>query len=1172
MTASAAGKVDRMRQLAANVDTKDVAVRPDRIASPAGLGQNGTGASAGPVPNAIRSHIIEWVAEQTVPRLAPMALVSVFSATTSCPDRCGPPPTHYLINLEDASANIPTVTPVISRALDRYAPFAQIAQGSGRLWSIDGSLTQLFAPGTSAIAVPLNVGASVRAALTLLRSPDATPFSLYDLVTLETLVAQTPDVGLEANPTMAIGAHAWQPALLSPPAHVHPLRDLMMDLMDGETPYDVARRLARAAQKLFDATSCVVYLVDPAQPPRGNRASPTFARFAPERTATGSDLDLHLRLHLAASVGSGVLLTPPWLAPAETAAAGTLFASTADGTVLMAHVDEDAPWLEQTINDELLIALPLRADGELVAILGMRGPGELPETLSIMAENFALIGANALLVSRRREADQSSILTLRSELARNRLAHDATVAMFGATDIASGLLAHANLLVPGIADGYLVYQNSPPLTGATAERTSGTGSGRIFSLWRAHEDMSAQTRFESWADQRLTRVLSNDRSAEELPLFLSDVHVGSNLEMPGSNMARPPAGLRSLAAVPLIRNGKTFGALVLVTTEHVRRFGQRDFALIASLAGPVARLLSAGEFLPEEPDRPGPNRPSGSTTPTDSVLLAGLAPRFIGATEIDEIIRLSAGALASHFGGWCVIELLDDDAQRTRTAGAHADPVHDWPRELWGRLSKHREASRGPAEVLRNGRSDLSVTIDWVIPMTGQEQDEPAISPALIPASSISAPMTSGTARVIGAISCFRNRPSTPFTLDDLATLELVADITGDAITTAQQRESEREVGAQQQWLGEQRTRLMAQLADAVMVMDRSQRIIFANFQARQLHGGVELPATVDDYLMTFQPREIGGLLFTARTFPLTVALTTETKQRSVWRFRTTGDHEVTVVAAVNPLRAEDGSINGTVLSLHDVSEHYEQESARQRRLIEISDELQSPIASIKGWSQYLAQRTQSPGETTLDSRAVDAIAKQTRLLQQVVERLVKASRHTLPADNAAGSRRMDIHEFLGHLIHTFQSLSPSRTITLSAPVNRPILGQWDSDAIGQIFGTLLANAMSSGPDGSPIEVTTEQRPGRVAVSVTDHGPGIRPDQQQAIFDNQAGAEGGPVAEALASSGSDPKDTTSATAEPVLALRAAARLVTRLNGQISLRSTVGIGSTFTVQLPLDQQA
>ena len=936
-----------------------------------------------PAPDDHWPRTIDRAARLIVPRLTSLGLVSVFPRESANSPAVRRRPSHFLIRVAERGDQPASISPLVSRPLDLYDPFARVDAGSGQLWRIDGSLVEVIEPGTSAIGVPIPAGETAMAALTLLRRPGQAVFSLDDLVTLESLVGEV--LGREDDMAGPAGQR-WQPAVLTPSVHVHALRDLMQDLLAADTPYDVARRLAQAAQGFFGAQSCVVYFVDSSPPPEYDTST------------TGDTSQRNPHLQLAASVGSGVLLTPPWLEPIGAASAGALFASSPDGTVLMTHLDSEMPWVERELTDDFLIALPLRHEGELVAVLGMRRPDSLSTMQTITAENFALIGAIGLRVSQRRNADQSRILSLRSDLARSRLAHDATVAMFGAADLTGGLAAHAGVLVPGLADGYLVYLDA---TSAGLEQGDGpgdSGPGRVFAHWRQHRDEAAIGSLQRLVDERIGRLLSAGERPDRQPLLLSDVDpVDEPAETTRSTDPSPT--IRSLAAVPLVRDDQVAGLLVLVTTGHGRRYGRRDLGLIASLAEPVNRFLAARPqpaTLPHQA-RAMAARPAAQPVEPDGIdLIAGIATRLIGTHEIEEVCQLVARSLATGLAGWCAIELRGGSGEPNRTTGAHADPDQEWPARLWRRLIQNRDAPRGPVKVLRSGQSDLSGSLTWMLPSSDQEQG--GISPGIppIPSSSISAAIVDGD-EVIGVIGCFRSGPARTFTLVDLATVESVAAITGDAIASARQRTTERAAGDRDHSLAEQRTRLLSQLADAVIVIDQERRIVFANDSARQLHGGEDLPDSVGDYVCRYRPVRFDGAAHSGETFPLAVALATGTRQHGAWRFGLDDGTMVAVVGRAAPLLASDGIVNGAVLSLHDVTEAEDEQSLRHRLMLEIAEELRPPIGSIKGWIQYLGQRLRHEGEASLDVRssdAIDAIGRQTRILQQLVDRLVAVSRN----------------------------------------------------------------------------------------------------------------------------------------------------------------------------------
>jgi signal transduction histidine kinase len=105
-----------------------------------------------------------------------------------------------------------------------------------------------------------------------------------------------------------------------------------------------------------------------------------------------------------------------------------------------------------------------------------------------------------------------------------------------------------------------------------------------------------------------------------------------------------------------------------------------------------------------------------------------------------------------------------------------------------------------------------------------------------------------------------------------------------------------------------------------------------------------------------------------------------------------------------------------------------------------------------------------------------------------------------------------------------------------------------DPRRLRQILLNLLSNATKFGA-GRPVRVWCERRGRRIAVHVRDHGPGIAPDDQTRVFE-----------EFVQLAGTAPGGTG-------LGLPISRRLAELLGGTLTVESTVGAGSTFTVLLP-----
>ena len=114
---------------------------------------------------------------------------------------------------------------------------------------------------------------------------------------------------------------------------------------------------------------------------------------------------------------------------------------------------------------------------------------------------------------------------------------------------------------------------------------------------------------------------------------------------------------------------------------------------------------------------------------------------------------------------------------------------------------------------------------------------------------------------------------------------------------------------------------------------------------------------------------------------------------------------------------------------------------------------------------------------------------------------------------------------------------------------------QADGVKLGQVFMNLLSNAVKFSPEGSEVSVSYVFVAGACRISVQDQGPGIAPEHHEAIFESFRQIESGK---------SHPGGTG-------LGLAISRRYVELHGGNISLESTQGRGSQFTVTLPLDSQ-
>ncbi|WP_341918272.1 response regulator [Polaromonas sp. YR568] len=150
----------------------------------------------------------------------------------------------------------------------------------------------------------------------------------------------------------------------------------------------------------------------------------------------------------------------------------------------------------------------------------------------------------------------------------------------------------------------------------------------------------------------------------------------------------------------------------------------------------------------------------------------------------------------------------------------------------------------------------------------------------------------------------------------------------------------------------------------------------------------------------------------------------------------------------------------------------------------------------------------------------------------------------------------MVVDALVESLKSTFEPLAGQKNLTLSIRIESgtPATLKTDRQRVEQILKNLLSNAIKFTDAGEVSLRVSLQPQGSIAFSVRDSGIGIRPDQQQLIFDAFRQADG---------------TTSRRYGGTGLGLSISRDLTTLLGGSLSVESSEGGGSTFTLLLPCE---
>ena len=223
--------------------------------------------------------------------------------------------------------------------------------------------------------------------------------------------------------------------------------------------------------------------------------------------------------------------------------------------------------------------------------------------------------------------------------------------------------------------------------------------------------------------------------------------------------------------------------------------------------------------------------------------------------------------------------------------------------------------------------------------------------------------------------------------------------------------------------------------------------------------------------------------------------------------------------------------------------------------LATLAHELRNPLAPLRNGLQIA--RLHGPSHPTLE-RTINMMDRQVNMLIHLVDDLLDVSRIT---SGKIQLRRSDfkLREVLAASAEASRSIVDShRHLLLIEPCPEEIKVDGDFDRLVQIFANLLNNAAKYTEDGGTIQLRVRQQADEVAVSISDTGIGIPPDDLMRIFDifSQVQSHRGRAAGGLG-----------------IGLSLVRQLVSMHGGSVRAESPgAGQGSTFTVRLPLLIQA
>lgn len=227
-----------------------------------------------------------------------------------------------------------------------------------------------------------------------------------------------------------------------------------------------------------------------------------------------------------------------------------------------------------------------------------------------------------------------------------------------------------------------------------------------------------------------------------------------------------------------------------------------------------------------------------------------------------------------------------------------------------------------------------------------------------------------------------------------------------------------------------------------------------------------------------------------------------------------------------------------------------QQDKFRREFLGNLAHELKTPVFSIQGYVLTLLEGGLEDDKVNrmFLERAAKAIDRMTNILEDLDE-LTKLEVNELKLE----IRPFDIRDLAREVMDSFEMKAQEKgmTVRFSKDYSNAIMVKADRGKIAQVFTNLIGNSITYGNDGGETLVRIYDVDDIVTIEISDNGPGIDPKHIPRLFERFYRVE---------------QSRNRNEGGSGLGLSIVKHILDSHNQTISVRSTVGIGSTFTFSL------
>lgn len=250
----------------------------------------------------------------------------------------------------------------------------------------------------------------------------------------------------------------------------------------------------------------------------------------------------------------------------------------------------------------------------------------------------------------------------------------------------------------------------------------------------------------------------------------------------------------------------------------------------------------------------------------------------------------------------------------------------------------------------------------------------------------------------------------------------------------------------------------------------------------------------------------------------------------------------------ITPVFRDDIAFDGSIILFTDVSQVKEIEKMQKQFFSDISHELKTPMSAIIGSVEILQKEGVQNKETFNEFMGI--LLKESYRMQNIIEDILELSRLEQPQVTLS-PQLIDVNSLIKDTVELFEPLAKDKHLSLfyQSKVSKELM--LDYTTVKTILNNLVSNAIKYSNSGI-ISIKVTENTKDVIISVQDEGVGISKEDIPLIFERFFQVD----------------RSRSKKLGTGLGLSIVKRMVELNNGVIEVESDPGIGSIFTITLPI----